>query len=311
MGLIDEGSNVTGRRKVTALWRLALCLTVLGAGSPDDGHPGPECVAQFKTRAEAVRVDVLVTQRGRPVRGLTAQDFELRDEGVLQQIELVDDRAEPITVLCLIDTGDNLQANSRFENLTDAASALVDGLQPGDRIALVGFSNRIHVLSTPTTDRESVKSALGLLRPGGVSSLRDALFAALVLRQLDSGRTLLVVFSHGWTGLGYVRRPQLLDAARRTDAVVYAVTYEYRDAAPMDYGPFLDALAQETGGRVLIAKEDRDLTGVFVNILAEFRSRYVLAYVPTGVAPGGWHRLEVRLKGRPGDVKARRGYFAE
>jgi hypothetical protein len=62
---------------------------------------------------------------------------------------------------------------------------------------------------------------------------------------------------------------------------------------------------------VVVTEDGRDLRGVFASILAEFRSRYVLAYIPGGVAPGGWHRLEVKLKGRPGEVKARRGYFAE
>lgn len=296
---------------MTAFWRVVLCLTALGVGLRAQGDAGREQVQQFTTRTEAVRVDVLVTHRGRLVRGLTVQDFELRDGGVVQRIDLVDEQAEPINLVCLIDTGDHSRANSQFKYLIDAGSALLDGLQPRDRIALVAFSNRIRILSTPTTDHASLKSTLRMLYPEGVSSLRDVVFAGLVLRQLDPGRTLLLVFSNGWSNFGYLRRPQLLDAARRTDVVVYAVTYQYRGVSPKDYGPFLDALAEETGGRVMIANEGRDLSGVFVNILAEFRSRYVLAYMPTGVAPGGWHRLDVTLKGRSGDVKARRGYFAE
>jgi hypothetical protein len=53
------------------------------------------------------------------------------------------------------------------------------------------------------------------------------------------------------------------------------------------------------------------LRGIFINIIAECRRRYVLTYVPTGVKAGGWHRLQVKLKDTPGDIKARRGYFAE
>jgi VWFA-related protein len=294
-----------------SLWRLALCFTALGTWLQGLGAGGREPIQQFKTRAEAVRVDVLVTQRGVPVRGLTARDFELRDEGVLQRIEVVDEQAEPISLVLVISTHGSIRADSQVAHLVNAASALLDALQFEDRTVLVTYSDRIHVPSTPTTDRPSVKSALRSPSPAGFSSLSDALFAGLVLRQLDPGRTLLVVFSHGWTFSGYVRRPKLFDAARRTDVVAYAVTYEHRGDAPTDHGPFLDALAEETGGRVLIAKEGRDLTAAFLGILAEFRSRYVLAYVPAGVAPGGWHRLEVKLKGRSGEVKARRGYFAE
>ena len=49
----------------------------------------------------------------------------------------------------------------------------------------------------------------------------------------------------------------------------------------------------------------------FIQTLAEFRDRYVLSYSPAGVAPTGWHRLEVKLKTKSGKVTARRGYFAE
>ena len=40
----------------------------------------------------------------------------------------------------------------------------------------------------------------------------------------------------------------------------------------------------------------------------DFRTRYLLSYVPAGVEPTGWHRLEVKVKGRDATVKARRGY---
>ena len=43
----------------------------------------------FSSKVEAVRVDVLVTDKGRPVRGLQAADFEVLDNGVPQHVDLV------------------------------------------------------------------------------------------------------------------------------------------------------------------------------------------------------------------------------
>jgi len=45
-------------------------------------------------------------------------------------------------------------------------------------------------------------------------------------------------------------------------------------------------------------------------IVKEFRERYVVSYTPTGVAAGGWHAIDVRVKGRNLTVRARRGYGA-
>jgi len=50
------------------------------------------------------------------------------------------------------------------------------------------------------------------------------------------------------------------------------------------------------------------LRRTFSKIVNDFRSRYVLTYTPRNVSATGWHRIEVRLTNRKGDVTARRGY---
>src|SRR5215510_1278909 len=53
----------------------------------------------FSTKIEAVRVDVLVTDRGQPVRGLGPDDFEIQDNGVPQQVDLVSFDQIPLNVI--------------------------------------------------------------------------------------------------------------------------------------------------------------------------------------------------------------------
>jgi hypothetical protein len=72
---------------------------------------------------------------------------------------------------------------------------------------------------------------------------------------------------------------------------------------------FLDAVAEETGGKVFKAERSDRLRDTFIQIVTEFRSRYLITYTPKGVDAGGWHPLEVKLKGRKGKVTARRGYL--
>jgi VWFA-related protein len=125
----------------------------------------------------------------------------------------------------------------------------------------------------------------------------------------------------------------VLAAARRTDVIVYPVTVRVsnsmnmttnfgssggrsgmqstRAAAGNDEGlRLLEAFADETGGRLFYAGGQGALRKTFLDVLAEFRQRYVLSYTPTGVPSDGWHSIEVKLRGRSGQVKARRGYFA-
>jgi VWFA-related protein len=172
-------------------------------------------------------------------------------------------------------------------------------------------------------------AALDQLSAYGATSLRDAVFSALALRHEDSGRTLVLVFSDGGDTSSWLTLPKVVEAAKHSDAVVYAIgvrqqprVFAFNPAwqapaviggseATEDLGAFLRKVTEETGGRGLFASTDADLRPAFARTLDEFRNRYVLSYSPTGVSPAGWHALEVKLKSTRGKVTARRGYFAE
>jgi hypothetical protein len=71
---------------------------------------------------------------------------------------------------------------------------------------------------------------------------------------------------------------------------------------------FLEAIADATGGRLLKADTTEKLPKAFDDILREIRTRYVLTYSPKGVDAPGWHRIDVKVKSRSAEVKARPGY---
>ena len=79
----------------------------------------------FRVGVDAVRVDVLVTDGNRPVGGLTADDFELRDSGVRQRIEAVDLGGVPLSVMLALDTSVSVWGQP-LQNLKEAASAVVE-----------------------------------------------------------------------------------------------------------------------------------------------------------------------------------------
>ena len=87
--------------------------------------------------------------------------------------------------------------------------------------------------------------------------------------------------------------------------VVYAVSTQ-----GLEESKFLEDLSDLTGGATLKVESTKDLSSTFVKILDEFRQRYLISYSPSGVAKDGWHRLDVRVKNRRVNVKARTGYQA-
>jgi VWFA-related protein len=113
------------------------------------------------------------------------------------------------------------------------------------------------------------------------------------------------VFSDGLDTSSWLRQKVVLDVAKRSDAVVYAVS-----AGLASRGEFLQDLTRQTGGRLFEIESTRSLSSVFLEVLDEFRQRYLVSYSPRGVSKGGWHQLTVRIKGQSATVRARPGYLA-
>ena len=258
----------------------------------------------FSARVESVRVDVLVMDSGRPVRGLTPADFEVVDNGVPQQVDLVSDEQIPLNVVLSLDMSDSV-AGERLEQLRDASRAVLDGLTKDDQAAVVTFSHAL-ALGTPlskdlTAARAALEDAYGI----GETSLIDGVYAAMTVGESDVGRALLIAFSDGLDTASWLTADAVLDAAKRSEVVAYSAS-----VGAVGGAPFLKELSALTGGTMYMVESTRDLRATFLGILAEFRQRYLVSYTPRGVAPDGWHKLDVRVKNRRATVKARPGYLA-
>ena len=281
-------------------------------------EPQEQPTARFRSTADAVRVDVQVRQGGRPIVGLTAADFELRDSKVVQQIEAVAVEDVPVTLFLALDVSSSVKGQM-LDQLKTAARAAVQALRDDDSAALLTFSQRIDRPATITRDRQAIIAAIDRMRAEGSTALRDAVFAATLLREQAPGRVILLVFTDGMDTVSWLDTPTVIEAALRSDMVIYTVTTQspppdfhesfYEDEPELFPGPFLGDLADRTGGERLQVKRGAELTQTFAKIVSDFKSRYLLTYSPRNVPAGGWHPLEVKLKNRRGDVTARRGYW--
>lgn len=277
----------------------------------------------FTARVDGVRLDVLVTDGGRPVPGLSAADFEVRDNGVPQQIDLVNIGDVPVSVVLALDLSHSV-SGPRLAALRRAGASLLDALAPNDAAGLVTFNTAV-VAETPLgTDLAATRRALADATGRGDTALIDASLAAMLIGDTDAGRTLVVLFSDGVDTCSFSSADRVIETAKRVNGVVYAVrTRPSRggDSGALriqrglryprvDDNAFLPDLTAATGGRLVDVDESGDPGPAFVQVLQEFRRRYVITYTPTGVDAPGWHRLDVRVGRRGARVQARAGYFA-
>ena len=181
----------------------------------------PQEPLSFPSQVENVFVDVFVAHEGEPVRGLTAEDFEVRDDGVLKEVRLVSLDVVPVVVLLVFDTSSSL-AGKELGHLQAAGHAVLNSLRPGERAALVTFNQEVAVRVPPSDDIGCLREALDDIQAFGATSMYDAAYAALTLRVQDA-RPLIVLFSDGEDNTSWLEAEDVRAVAARADSVLQAV----------------------------------------------------------------------------------------
>lgn len=157
------------RRGALALAWVCLLLTPGQAQSPEP--------PVFRVAADTVAVDVYVGRGGRPVRGLRAEDFEVRDNGHPQAVELVTSEASGLHVVLLLDRSQSMNGQ-RLAEVKSAAHLFLSGLGDKDRVTLLAFDYQVSLLASAAPPAAAAVR-LDALEARGPTALRDALYAGM------------------------------------------------------------------------------------------------------------------------------------
>lgn len=251
-------------------------------------------------------MDTLVTWRGRPVSGLTAADFIIRDEGAVRSIEAFAHEAAPLQVLLLLDVSGSM--GRMLRSAAQTGRQALEQLAPQDEVAVLFFARRARLAQELTADRRLAARALqdaavesGL---GAGTSLNDALLeAARYLEKLPpfSGRRALIVLTDN--GGVHYRLPDeiVIRALSGVNAVVNAIVPEnVRPPRPVrgpdvnpDFTPAdIFRIAGATGGEVI---QSSDAGPRLRDLISRIRLRYSLMIRPSPAPPGTFRSLTVGL----------------
>lgn len=296
------------------------------------GHAQTPAPPVFGARVETVYVDAFVTKDGLAVRGLAASDFELKDNGVVQDVELVTSDQVPLVAVLAFDASGSV-AGPKLAALQAAGAAFLDGLKPADEAALITFNEEVRWESEPTPDKDRVRAALAGVRARGGTAALDGLYAAATL-PVSKARSLVVLFSDGEDNLSWLGEMQVKTVAERSNALVHVVGIVPGSGEPemstsrapgversqgpssfrsrpveLPHNRALRQIAEATGGRFWPADSPDRLRQTFAAIGEAMSYRYILRFEPRGPAAPGWHRLELKLRSRSGQIQTRRGYW--
>jgi VWFA-related protein len=303
----------------------ALCLTVAAlAQQPQAPVPqttAPDQEGQTTTFTfDVTRVNILFTvtdKKGRFVTDLGKDDFQVVEQKKPQTIQQFTAESDlPLRIAVLVDTSNSIRSEFKFEQ--EAAVRFMQSvMRPReDRMMLVSFDSAAELISDLTGDLKKLEAGIKGMRPGGGTSLYDAIYFAskekLMLDQpRDKFRRAMIVISDGEDTSSKYSRDQALEMAQKADVVIYAIsTNTKRDA--LDGDKILQYLTEETGGQAFFPFKVEDLDQSFENIANELRHQYNIFYRPEPLKTDGlYHPVTVKVKTRKDlIVRARKGYYA-
>lgn len=279
----------------------------------------------FRSTASVVALNVTVTDGDKLVTGLHADDFEIYEDNVRQEVSFFESTNVPLDVILLLDTSSSMR--DRMPVVHDAATGFMQILRAGDRGAIVAFDDKVRVVQDLTGDRSAIEAAIASTRARGSTSLNDAVYIALKQfgRTARAGgevrRQAIALLSDGQDTSSLISLSDVVAVARRLGVSIYAIGLqsEYRNRQPTrpevqfsEAAYALKMLARETGARTFFPSTEHQLKDVYAAIASELEAQYSIGYTPTNAhADGQFRRVIVRVPTNPSyRPRTRLGYTA-
>ena len=270
--------------------------------------------ATFKAGTSIVPVLTTVTDnQGRLVPNLEQEEFTILDNGKPQPITLFQNETQPFTVVVMLDF--SFSMTTHLDLLKQATEQFILRLLPADKGQVGAFSDKIQFSGEFTNDRDDLVAALKDLQFGNPTRLYDAIDASIDMLKDVEGRKVVLVFTDGDDTASRRGMGDVLDRAKETETMVYAIGLE--SEFPIGPGRMqrtrpdrgLRKLADETGGGYFELKKTTELAPTFTRVAQELHSLYTIGFQPT-VLDNKEHKLEVKMKQAGQTGRARKSYIA-
>jgi Ca-activated chloride channel homolog len=299
-------------------FRAALFLTELvWMVSPARTQENPQEKNQaIQVSVDRVNVGVIVTDTSSHfVEGLRREDFHVFDNGAEQPLTDFAAIDSPAQVLLLIEAGPAVYLLEGGH--LQAALALLNGLSPDDRVAVVKYAEAPAVLLDFTPDKQAVQAAFGHLRFNlGFSALNLSSSVSKTLEWLASvqGKKSIVLLSTGVDTsssneaasvmqklkindvrllavslTGGLENPQLTNKKKSSAKTSTQATQQFEQADQL-----LKRMAESTGGRAYFSRNANEFSAAYAEIAQLVRHEYSLAFAPPA-RDGLVHVIEVRV----------------
>jgi len=279
----------------------------------------------MRVAVSLVMVDATVkTKTGQIMGDLKREDFQLREDGVEQNLQVFSRDELPLNVALVLDLSDSIEPF--LGPLRDAANTALALLKPDDEVAMFTFSTKAELRVPFTHDKSEIAKQINTFKVGGATNINDGIFvpAKYLLTAPNRGRRVIILISDDVaTYSGGEGTHDIVTELIASDAVLYNLKIPGYNPpgtllhAAMEKGLVnIRKVMEQTGGEVFDVQDVAHLDTVLAALIQRIKTRYTLGYyTKASAALGKPHKLDVYLtpsfgkKGRDYVVLCKHGFY--
>jgi len=279
----------------------------------------------LRVAVNLVMVDATVKNKAGQILGdLKKEDFELREDGAAQKVDVFSRDELPLNVALVLDLSDSIEPF--LGPLRDAANTALGALKLEDEVALFTFSTEAELRVPFTRDKREIANQINGFKVGGATNINDGIFVAAkyLLGAPPKGRRVIILISDDVaTYSGGEGTHDIITELIASDAVLYNLKIPgYNPPGTMLHAAMekglvnLRAVMEQTGGEVFNVQDVAHLDATFGALIQRIKTRYTLGYYTKATAAEGKaHKLDVRLaasfgkKGKDYVVLSKNGFY--
>ncbi len=282
--------------------------------------PSAEQPRVFRSGVDLVRFSVAVLDgKGKLVRGLKAEDFQVIEDGKPQEITFFaagegTDIRPPMHLGLLFDTSESMTEDLRFSKT--AAVKFVNSVPEASDVTFVDFDTEVRVARFTQNDFARLVERIRSTKPQGWTALYDAIGVYLDGASSQDGEKVLVVYTDGGDTRSNVLYSDVMNMLKASDVTAFCVGLLENQPSSVrtDQRMRLQDIAAVTGGLALFPTSKEQLDEMYAKVVDEVGARYSLGYLSTNTkTDGAWRKVDIKVA-RPGlknvRVRTRTGYFA-
>ena len=279
----------------------------------------------MRVAVNLVMVDATVKSKaGQIMDDLKRADFQLREDGVEQNVQIFSRDELPLNVALVLDLSDSI--GPFLGPLRDAANTALSSLKAEDEVALFTFSTEAELRVPFTRDKSEIAKQINAFKVGGATNINDGIFvpAKYLLSAPPKGRRVIILISDDVaTYSGGEGTRDIVTELIASDAVLYNLKIPgYNPPGTLLHATLEKGLVnirkvmEQTGGEVFDVQDVAHLDTVFSALILRIKTRYTLGYyTEASAAEGKPHKLDVHLvpsfgkKGRDYVVLSKNGFY--